>query len=57
VEVNTRILFQELPHQGHLVSREIVEDDVDLLPGCAKRDDFLVSLRDFSGEIIYVSIA
>ena len=41
MEVHTRILFQEPLHQGRLVSREIVEDDVDLLPGCAEGDDFL----------------
>ncbi len=29
------------PHQGGLVSREVVEDDVDLLPGRAEGDDFL----------------
>lgn len=31
VEMNAGILFQKLTHQGGFVSREIVQDDVDLL--------------------------
>src|SRR6201987_592742 len=35
------MLLQELPHQRGLMSREIVEDDVDLLMGRAQGHDFL----------------
>jgi hypothetical protein len=40
VEMNARILFQELTHQGGFVSREIVQDDVDLLVPGAQGDHF-----------------
>jgi hypothetical protein len=35
------MLFQELPDQGSLVSREVVEDDVDLLAWRTQGGDFL----------------
>ena len=35
------ILLQKLLHQGGLVSREVVEDDVDLLPWRTRGGDFL----------------
>jgi hypothetical protein len=35
------MLLQEVPHQRGFVSREVVEDDVDLLPGRAEGDNFL----------------
>jgi hypothetical protein len=41
VEPDAGILLQELPHQRGLVSREIVEDDVNLLIGRAQGYDFL----------------
>ena len=40
VEPDAGMLLQELPHQRGLVSREIVEDDVDLLIGRAQGHDF-----------------
>ena len=40
MEVNAGILFEELTHQGGFVSREIVQDDVDLLVPGAQGDDF-----------------
>src|SRR5258705_1668657 len=41
MEPDAGMLLQELPHQRGLVSREIVEDDVDLLIGRAQGHDFL----------------
>ena len=41
MEPDAGILLQELPHQRGLVSREIVEDDVNLLIGRAQGYDFL----------------
>ena len=38
--MNAGILFQELTHQGGFVSREIVQDDVNLLVAGAEGDDF-----------------
>jgi hypothetical protein len=35
------MLFQEVAHQRGFVGREVVEDDVNLLPGRAEGDDFL----------------
>lgn len=35
------ILFQKLPHQCRFVSREVVEDDMDLLPKRAEGDNLL----------------
>ena len=40
VEPDAGMLLQELPHQRGLVSREIVEDDVDLLIGRPQGHDF-----------------
>lgn len=41
MEPDAGMLLQELPHQRGLVSREIVEDDVDLLIGRTQGHDFL----------------
>jgi hypothetical protein len=41
VEVNPRILPQELAHQSGFVSREILKNDVNLFVPGAQRDDFL----------------
>jgi hypothetical protein len=41
VEVDVGMLVQELSYECVLVCREVVEDDVDLLPGRAQGDDFL----------------
>ena len=40
MEMNSRVLFKELVDQAGLVGREVVEDDVNLLPGRALSDDF-----------------
>jgi hypothetical protein len=39
VEVDVGMLVQELSYECVLVCREVVEDDVDLLPGRAQGDD------------------
>jgi hypothetical protein len=41
VEPDSGILLQELPHQRGFVSREIVEDGVNLLNGRAQGHDLL----------------
>ena len=41
MEVNPRILFQELVHQGGFVGRHIVQNDVNLLVPGAPRNHFL----------------
>lgn len=41
VKVNSRILLQELANQGGFVSRQIVQDDMNLLIAGAEGDDFL----------------
>src|SRR4051794_41955944 len=41
VEVNPRILLQEFADRGGFVSREIVQDDVNVLVPGAEREDFL----------------
>jgi hypothetical protein len=41
VEVNARIVLQELADRAGFVSREVVQDDVNLLVPGAEVDDFL----------------
>src|ERR1700740_3246272 len=41
MELNPRVVLQELAHQGGFVSRQIVQDDVNLLVPGAQRKDFL----------------
>ena len=46
-----RMLLQELPYQRDLVSREVVEDDMELLPEQAQRDDFLQESNDIPARV------
>jgi hypothetical protein len=51
VEVNPRILLQELAHQIGFVGRQIVQDDVNLLVPGAQRDDFLEESNEFTAGV------
>lgn len=48
VKMDPRMLLQKRMYQGSLVSREVFENDVDLLPGRAQGDDF----RQESNEVL-----
>jgi hypothetical protein len=50
MELNPGILFQELTHQGGFVSRQIVQDDVNLLAPGANRNDLLEESQKLSAR-------
>lgn len=57
VEVNAGILFQKFTHQGGFVSREIVQDDVDLLLPGAPGDHLLEEPRKLAAGVASGSFA
>ena len=57
MELNPGILFQKLTYQRGFVSREIVQDDVDLLVPGALRDNFFEESNELAAGVASGSFA